>query len=66
VSTQLDVIELRMRAFECLAKHATANEWRDVDNIIHKAKMISDFCMDARKHSAIEKRVPKAPSKVKA
>jgi hypothetical protein len=54
-----------MRAIEVVARHATPNEWRDVDILIHKAKMIADFCMDARTRPALDKRTPGTPKKVK-
>jgi len=65
VSTPLDVSNLRMRAIEVVARNATSNEWRDVDILIEKARMISDFCMDARTRPPIDKRTPGTPKKVK-
>lgn len=68
MSTQLDASEvasLRMRAIEVVARNATHNEWRDVDILIDKARMIADFCMDARTRSPVTKRTPGQPKKVK-
>ena len=63
MSTTLDVTEVRLRVLDILGRHASTTDWRDVDNLAEKVRILSDFCMDARTIKPLERRTVKAPSK---
>jgi hypothetical protein len=62
----LDKTEVRMRTLEAVAKNGSARDWNDIDNMIEKVKILSDFVLDQRTVSSLKRPELKQPLKQKA
>jgi hypothetical protein len=55
-----------MRTLEAVARNGSARDWNDIDNMIEKVKILSDFVLDQRTVSSLKRPEIKPPLKHKA